>query len=111
VSYQTVVKRALEQLRLEMQLCRYLTLCCGNYTDYHRMSKKRLATLPSDFLATILEIVFKCIEEESPRTDDDWCELHEYEKDDEREECRAARASDPDVRPCRPFMGRTRGCY
>jgi hypothetical protein len=47
----TVVKGALDNLKLGAPLCRYLIRCYGYYPDHEQMPTERLAKLPSEFLS------------------------------------------------------------
>ena len=108
----TVVKRALDNLKLSAPLCQYLIRCYGYHADHEDMSKERLATLSSEFLVAVLDFTFLRINEDPPEMNDDWCEFHEHETESEREACSNGRQNDPDggfkiLRRSRPSF---RGC-
>ena len=94
-----VLKHVLENLELDAPLCRYLIVCYGYYTTYETVSKERLATLPSQVLAAILEVTFKRADgdDDVPEVDENWCDFHEHGDDHKRKECENSRPRDPDM--------------
>ncbi|KAH0565036.1 hypothetical protein GP486_001575 [Trichoglossum hirsutum] len=84
-----IVNQALDRLDIESPLCRLLIDCYGSYTDYLRVDKGYLATLPPIFLVEVLLIALRHVEGDYDEDwEENWCIYHEHRDREEKDACR-----------------------
>ncbi|KAI0130535.1 hypothetical protein BJ170DRAFT_731987 [Xylariales sp. AK1849] len=94
---QHIVKQALKTLSLDDRLCRYWIADYAH--NVPRFKDRHYNELPSEFLVKAYVKVLRGFwgKDNGGNPDADWCEFHDHETIEEREECKRGREGDPDI--------------